>query len=42
VYAGNQRARAFYAKSGFRHIANRRFRVGDRDYDDIVFARPLA
>jgi ribosomal protein S18 acetylase RimI-like enzyme len=42
VYAGNERAQAFYAKSGFKRIADRRFRVGDRDYDDIVFARALA
>jgi GNAT superfamily N-acetyltransferase len=41
VYAGNERAQAFYAKSGFERIADRRFRVGDRDYDDIVFARAL-
>ena len=41
VYAGNERARAFYGKSGFERIAERRFRVGDRDYDDIVFARAL-
>jgi GNAT superfamily N-acetyltransferase len=41
VYAGNRRALAFYAKQGFERIADRRFRVGDRDYDDIVFARSL-
>lgn len=41
VYAGNDRAMAFYAKNGFDRIAQRRFRVGDRDYDDIVFAHAL-
>lgn len=41
VYAGNQRALAFYAKAGFARIADRRFRVGDRDYDDVVLAKPL-
>jgi GNAT superfamily N-acetyltransferase len=42
VYAGNERARAFYRKQGFTRIADRLFRVGDRDYDDIVFAKALA
>lgn len=42
VYAGNARAMAFYRKQGFAPIARRRFQVGDTDYDDIVFARPLA
>lgn len=41
VYSGNTRARAFYAKSGFVQIAERRFRVGDRHYDDVVLARPI-
>ncbi len=42
VYAGNDRARAFYAKSGFDKIADRRFRVGDREYEDVVLARQIA
>jgi ribosomal protein S18 acetylase RimI-like enzyme len=42
VYAGNERAQAFYVKNGFPRIADRRFRVGDRDYEDIVFARGLS
>jgi ribosomal protein S18 acetylase RimI-like enzyme len=42
VYAGNDRALAFYAKSGFTRIAERRFRVGDLEYDDIVLASPLS
>jgi ribosomal protein S18 acetylase RimI-like enzyme len=41
VYAGNARGRAFYAKNGFLQVAERRFRVGDRDYDDVVLARPI-
>lgn len=41
VYAGNARALAFYRRQGFERIADRRFRVGDRDYDDIVLAKPL-
>ncbi len=41
VFAGNARAQAFYRRQGFSEIARRLFRVGDRDYDDIVFARPL-
>lgn len=41
VYAGNARALAFYAKNGFKQIADRRFRVGDRDYDDVVLAKML-
>lgn len=42
VYAGNVRALAFYAKNGFVQIAGRRFRVGDREYDDVVLAKLLA
>lgn len=42
VYAGNRRAMAFYNKQGFAPIADRRFRVGDRDYDDVVFAKGIA
>lgn len=39
VYEGNVRARAFYIKSGFTQIAERQFRVGDREYGDVVLAR---
>jgi ribosomal protein S18 acetylase RimI-like enzyme len=42
VYAGNGRALAFYRKHGFEQIGERRFRVGARDYDDLVLARSLA
>ena len=41
VYAGNGRARTFYAKNGFVQIADRRFRVGDREYDDVVLAKQI-
>ena len=41
VYAGNMRARAFYAKNGFVQIADRKFRVGGRDYDDVGLARAI-
>ncbi len=41
VYAGNSRAMAFYRKQGFSPIARRRFQVGARDYDDVVFAKLL-
>lgn len=38
VYAGNERARAFYTRHGFRQVAERRFQVGHRSYDDAVLA----
>ncbi|UAK23507.1 GNAT family N-acetyltransferase [Sphingomonas nostoxanthinifaciens] len=41
VYKCNARAIAFYEKAGFEPIAERRFRVGGRDYDDLVLARPV-
>ena len=41
VYAGNERARAFYAKHGFSQVAIRKFRVGNRNYDDVVLARTV-
>ena len=41
VYRHNERAIQFYQKNGFAQIAERRFRVGDRDYEDIVLAKPL-
>lgn len=41
VYAENARALAFYRREGFKQIADRRFRVGDRDYDDVVLARSV-
>lgn len=41
VYAENARAIAFYRKWGFEQIADRRFQVGAREYDDVVLARRL-
>ncbi|MFW2830063.1 N-acetyltransferase family protein [Sphingomonas sp. ID0503] len=42
VYALNARAIAFYGKNGFAQVATRRFRVGEREYDDVALARVLA
>ena len=42
VYAGNQRALAFYRKQGFADLGTRQFNVGGKLYDDLVLARPLA
>ena len=42
VYRGNARALGFYRKHGFEVIGERQFRVGARDYDDWVLAKPLA
>ncbi|MFM5916275.1 MAG: N-acetyltransferase family protein [Novosphingobium sp.] len=41
VYKHNERALAFYAKHGFSPIAERTFRVGATDHEDLVLARPL-
>lgn len=41
VFAGNERAQAFYRKNGFSRVADRRFKVGHREYYDIVFAKNL-
>ena len=41
VYAGNLRAQAFYTKNGFTKIADRKFDVGGRKYDDVVLAKDL-
>jgi diamine N-acetyltransferase len=42
VYAHNHRALGFYRKNGFAPIGERKFRVGARDYDDVILARALA
>lgn len=42
VYAGNDRAIAFYTRNGFTRIGERRFDVGGTAYEDIVLARSLA
>lgn len=41
VYAGNTRALAFYKKNGFSKLADRRFQVGEQDYEDVVLAKAL-
>ena len=41
VFVGNTHARAFYARHGFLQIAERHFRVGDQDYEDLVLARQV-
>ena len=41
VYRHNERALAFYAKHGFVPIAERVFRVGQTDHQDVVLARLL-
>lgn len=42
VYAGNERALAFYTKHGFERIGQRIFTVGVRRCDDFILARNLA
>ena len=42
VYRQNHRALAFYTKQGFVPIAERVFRVGQTDHQDLVLARPLS
>ncbi len=41
VYAGNDRALAFYRKQGFADLGTRQFNVGGKLYDDLVLARAL-
>lgn len=41
VYAGNERAIAFYHKHGFTEVDVRQFDVGGTLYNDIVLARTL-
>ena len=41
VYAGNARARSFYERRGFSVVGTRRFRVGARDYDDVILVLPI-
>lgn len=42
VYAHNASAQAFYRRAGFVEVGRRTFRVGAKDYDDVVMAKPLA
>lgn len=41
VYGRNERAIAFYLKTGFEIVGERRFTVGGQTYDDLVLARGL-
>jgi ribosomal protein S18 acetylase RimI-like enzyme len=41
VYAGNAPALAFYRRSGFEVVGERRFTVGPRTYEDLVLSTPL-
>lgn len=38
----NARAQRFYAKHGFAVVGRKRFKLGDRYENDLVFERPLA
>jgi len=41
VYAGNERARAFYQKQGFAKVGERQYQVGATLCDDVIYALPL-
>jgi ribosomal protein S18 acetylase RimI-like enzyme len=41
VYAGNDRARAFYEKQGFEAVGERQYRVGATLCDDVIYALTL-
>ena len=41
VYAGNQRARAFYEKQGFAKVGERQYQVGATLCDDVIYALQL-
>jgi ribosomal protein S18 acetylase RimI-like enzyme len=42
VHSGNDGAIAFYKHSGFRDAGRRIFRVGDTDYEDLIFGMDIA
>jgi ribosomal protein S18 acetylase RimI-like enzyme len=42
VYSGNTAAMAFYRRQGFSNLAERKFNVGGKDYDDHVMSLALA
>jgi hypothetical protein len=42
VKSDNNRALAYYAKHQFAQIGTRRFKVGEKAYDDFVLARTLS
>lgn len=41
VYAGNEKALAFYARHGFKQIGTRKFQVGTMICDDYILGRDL-
>jgi len=41
VYAGNDRARAFYEKQGFEAVGTRQYQVGATLCDDVIYALTL-
>jgi ribosomal protein S18 acetylase RimI-like enzyme len=41
AYARNERALGFYTKNGFAPVGERRFRVGNAEYEDVVLALGL-
>lgn len=41
VYAHNRPAIAFYQRAGFAQVGTRRYRIGGREYDDIIMGMPL-
>jgi ribosomal protein S18 acetylase RimI-like enzyme len=41
VYAGNERARAFYEKQGFIKVGERQYQVGATLCDDVIYALQL-
>lgn len=41
VYAGNDRARAFYQKQGFAKVGERQYQVGATLCDDVIYALQL-
>jgi ribosomal protein S18 acetylase RimI-like enzyme len=41
VYAGNERARAFYEKQGFVKVGERQYQVGATLCDDVIYALAL-
>ncbi|WP_245649191.1 GNAT family N-acetyltransferase [Sphingomonas mali] len=41
VYAGNERARAFYEKQGFEKVSERQYQVGATSCDDMIYALQL-
>ncbi|MCD7099010.1 GNAT family N-acetyltransferase [Stenotrophomonas sp. MMGLT7] len=41
VYANNRSAIGFYEHAGFSKLGDRKFNVGDKDYDDNIMGMPL-